>query len=220
MVKEGFEIFLLGVTVSFGPCFAFCGPGILAYIGGTSKDWKESIKIILIFSFTQIIIYTLIGILINGLGNIVKGFLTSYKEILFIITACIISIIGLLIMFGKEISLFQCGWVSRNIPKNSLKGSIILGISFGVLPCLPFLGVSGLIFLYSNSYFEGGFLGFMFGLGKLISPLIPLSIIVGSISSLLDKNRIIYTIFTKTCGLILFLLGAHFIISNIITLSL
>lgn len=220
MISEAIEIFLLGVTVSFGPCFAFCGPAILSYVGGVSKGWKEALGIILVFSVTQIVIYTLVGILISGLGNIVSEFLTSYKQIIFIVIATIISLIGLVIMFGKELTLFQCGKLKNYISENSWKGSIILGISFGILPCLPFLGVSGLIFLYSNSYLEGAFLGFMFGLGKLVSPLIPLSVLAGSIPFLLEKNKIIHIVFIKTCGLILFLLGVNSIISNVSFLNL
>lgn len=220
MIQEGWKIFMVGITVSFGPCFAFCGPGILAYIGGTTKGWKESLKIILIFSLTQVVIYTALGVVINGLGNVVKELLISYKQILFIVTATVISLIGLLIMFGKEMKLPQCEFLKNCVYENSWKGSIILGISFGILPCLPSLGVSGLIFLHSNSYLEGGFLGFMFGVGRLVSPLIPLSLVAGSFSSFLKKNEIVYTIFSKICGLILFLLGAHFVISNIFPLSL
>lgn len=51
------ELFIIGITVSFGPCLVFCSPVILPYIAATKQGWREGLRTTLIFLFTRLVAY-------------------------------------------------------------------------------------------------------------------------------------------------------------------
>jgi len=213
MSKAFIELFTIGVSLSFGPCLSFCSPIILPYIVAAGRSWKKGLIAVLFFSFTQLIVYSILGLLLGLVGEVITQIIKEYEILIFIIGGSLISLFGLIIIFGKEIHFSYCNFLNKYTTDNIVKGAIFLGLIVALLPCIPLLGVFIFILLKAEHIWQGAFLGFAFGLGKFFSPIIPLGIFAGSLSNIFAKNKKIHIIFTKTCGLILFYIGMNFIIS-------
>lgn len=214
-MSTAIELFIIGITVSFGPCLAFCSPVILPYIAATRHGWREGLRTTLIFLFTRLVAYCLLGLLAGGFGRLLTQWLHQFGYLVFFIGGLFISLLGLLIIFGKEPGHRLCQVLRKNVVDNSIKGPILLGLTVGILPCLPVLGVLAYIALRAQSLWQGAFYGFAFGVGKFISPLIPLGVLASALPAGLIKNPRVYGFFSRICGFILFLIGVNLILSRI-----
>ncbi|HAW49829.1 TPA: hypothetical protein DCX16_02620 [bacterium] len=208
-----FELFIVGITVSFGPCMAFCSPLILPYIAGTRKNWKEGLSTILIFSFTRLFIYVFLGLLSGILGRFLIAWLNQYSTFLFLAGGLFICLVGLLIVFGQDYKSGLCSFLKSQFIDSRLRGPIILAFAVSLLPCLPIIGMLAYIALKAQNLWQGAIFGLAFGLGKFLSPLIPLGILASFVPSMLIKNMRIYNFFNRLCGVILSMLGMGLIIS-------
>lgn len=209
------ELFIIGVTVSFGPCLASCSPPILLYIAATRQGWREGFMAILAFSFARLVTYGLLGFLAGLFGRLLTEQLHQFDYLFFLVGGMLISLLGLLIILGKEPRSHLCQVLRRQIVDNSIKGPILLGLSLGLSPCLPLLGVLAYIALKTQNLWQGAFYGLAFGIGKLISPLIPLGVLASAFSKLIKSQRI-YSFFSRLCGFILFLIGVDLIVSKLL----
>jgi sulfite exporter TauE/SafE len=99
-----------------------------------------------------------------------------------------------------------------------IRGSALLGLFAGVLPCLPLLGVLTFTALYTRDLWEGALYGLAFGSGKLFSPLIMLGILAGSAPALLSRYGRAFSYFTKLCGVVFILIGGSLIIPGLLPL--
>lgn len=217
-MNTAIELFIIGITASFGPCFAFCGPVILPYIAATRKGWKEGLKATLIFLFSRLVAYITFGLLAGLLGRLLIAWLRQFEYLIFLIGGILILIIGLMIIFGKESGHRLCQILNRQVVDSNIKGPLLLGLTVGFLPCLPLLGVLAYIALKSQNLWQGAFYGFIFGMGKFISPLIPLGVLASALPKGLIKNQRIYRFFSRLCGFILFLVGSNLIIYMLVKL--
>ena len=207
------ELFIVGITVSFGPCLASCSPVILSYIAATRRGWREGLRTTLIFLFTRLFAYVLLGLLAGGFGRLLTERLHQFGYLVFFVGGLFISLLGLLIIFGKDYHHRLCQILRRQVVDNSIKGPILLGLTVGILPCLPLLGVLAYIALKTQNLWHGAFYGLAFGVGKFISLLIPLGVLASALPSGLIKNPRIYGFFSRLCGVILFLIGVNLILS-------
>ncbi len=211
------ELFIIGITVSFGPCLAFCSPVILPYIAATRRGWREGLKATLLFLSTRLVIYTLLGLLAGLFGRLIAEWLHQFGYMVFFIGGLFILFLGVLIIFGKEPGHRLCQVLRKNVvDNNNIKGPILLGITSSILPCLPLLAVLAYIALMAQSLWQGAFYGFAFGMGKFISPLIPLGVLVSALPAGLIKNQKMYSLFGRVCGFILFLVGVNLIVSGLL----
>lgn len=209
------ELFIIGITVSFGPCLAFCSPVILPYIAATRKGWREGLRTALIFLFTRLVAYVLLGLLAGLFGRLLTEWLHQFGYLVFLVGGLFISSLGLLITFGKEPGHRLCQVLRKQVVDNSIKGPVMLGLTIGILPCLPLLGVLAFIALKTQNPWQGAFYGLAFGMGKFISPLIPLGVLASALPAGLIKNYRIFGFFNRLCGFILFLIGVNLIVSRI-----
>ena len=209
------EFFIIGISVSFGPCLAFCSPLILPYIAATRRGWKEGLVAILTFSFAQLVIYVLLGLLAAQLGNLLTEWLHQFEYIFFIVGGLFISLIGFLIILGKDYHHHLCQALRRHTLDNNLKGPIMFGLIVGILPCLPLLGVLAYIALKTQNLWQGAFYGLIFGIGKLISPIILLGVLSSTLPERLIKNNKVYNLFSRICGFILFFIGVNIALSKL-----
>lgn len=214
------ELFIIGMTVSFGPCLLFCSPVILPYIAATRKGWREGLGAVLIFLLARLVAYVLLGLLAGLLGGLLTKLLHRFGYLVFLFGGLFISLVGLLIIFGKEpfhhprlpgCSGQVCQILRRQVVDSRIKGPAILGLTIGVLPCLPLLGVLAYITLKAQNLWQGAFYGLAFGMGKFISPLILLGILASTLPAGLIKSHRIYGFFSRICGFILFLIGVNLI---------
>jgi len=215
-MSTAIELFIIGITVSFGPCLLFCSPVILPYIAATRKGWREGLGAVLIFLLARLIAYVLLGLLAGLLGELFAERFHQFDYLIFLGGGIFISLLGLFIIFGKDYHYHLCQVLRRQIVDNSIKGSIMLGLIAGILPCLPFLGVLAYIALKAEGLWQGAFYGLAFGMGKFISPLIPLGALVSALPAGLIKNQRIYTFFSRLCGFVLFLIGVNLIVAKLL----
>ena len=95
-------------------------------------------------------------------------------------------------------------------------GPVMLGLTVGIMPCLPFLGVLTYIALRATNLWQGAFYGLAFGMGEFISPLIPLGVLASVLPAGLIKNTGVYGFFSRLCGVILFLIGINLIVAKLL----
>ncbi len=213
-MKVYIAVFIMGITVGWGPCLAFCAPVLLPYIAATRKGWLEGLKATLAFSISRIVPYAILGSISAALGQyLIRNFYQSRAVLIIqILAAGFILLAGLVIIVGKSPHLRICRALSKHIGQEGVKGMVLLGFLIGMLPCMPLLGLLTYITLISESFLHGMFLGLTFGVGTLISPLILFGPLAAGASSVLFKKPLIYKIFTRACGLVLIYLGAGMII--------
>ena len=210
------ELFMIGITMAFGPCLFFCTPIVLSYIAGTQDSGRKGFKSVLIFSLSRAFICVLLGTLAGFFGEILTTTLDKYGLTIYIIGGTFISLSGILILLGKNPNLHFCQISRKYTVENDVRSSIILGIIIGLLPCAPLLGILVYISLISKDLWQGALLGLSFGVGTMISPLIIFGILVSSLPKIIMKNSKTFEIFKKACGFLLFLFGVQLIVSQII----
>lgn len=214
-MSTAIELFVIGITASFGPCFVFCSPIILPYIASTRHSWQEGLSATLIILVARLVAYSLFGLLAGGFGRLFIERLQQFEYLVFLLGGLFIAGLGLLITLGKEPTHRLCQILRKQVVDDSIKGPILLGLVVGILPCLPLLGVLAYIALTAQNLLQGAFYGLAFGLGKFISPLIPLGVLASILPAGLIKNQKIYVFFSRVCGFILFLIGVNLVVSKV-----
>jgi sulfite exporter TauE/SafE len=214
-MEEVLTLFILGITVSFGPCIAHCALVILPYIAATTQNWKDGLKAILTFSVARLFIYGALGLLAGLLGRAIIEQLLQFEPQIMVAGGILIASLGLYTLLRKN-ELSHCrGDACRFAQRGSIRGSALLGLFAGILPCLPLLGVLTFTALYARDLWEGTLYGMAFGAGKLFSPLIVLGILAGSAPALLSRYGRAFSYFTKLCGVVLILIGGSLIIPGL-----
>jgi cytochrome c biogenesis protein CcdA len=211
-MEEVLKLFILGITVSFGPCIAHCALVILPYIATTTQNWKGGLKAILTFSFARLSIYGALGLLAGLLGQAIIEQLLQFELQIMVGGGILIASLGLYIFLRKnETSPCQAAGC-ESARRAGIRGPALLGVFAGVLPCLPLLGVLTFTALYAQDLWQGAFYGLAFGAGKLFSPLIVLGMLAGSAPALLNRYGRAFSYFTRLCGIVLILIGVSLII--------
>lgn len=211
MAKTALELFIVGITVSYGPCLVFCSPAILSYIAGTKRGWKEGFWASLVFCLTRLAGHIFLGFLAGLSGALAVQRFAQSKNIFFLSGGLFISFLGIIITSGKGVNLGICRFLSERVVNKTALAPAALGLTSGILPCLPLLGVLAYIALRAQNPLQGTFYGLAFGLGTLFSPLIPLGMLTALIPQKLIKAQRTYKLFTRACGLILLIIGISLI---------
>lgn len=214
MIQAVASLFLLGFSAAFGPCIAHCSLLILPHIAGTARGWKEGLRAILVFLFVRMAIYGVMGLLAGLLGRIFIEQLLQFERSIMIIGGLVVTSIGLYIIFWRKRS-GHCRAGSRRSVPGGANGAAILGLCTGILPCLPLLGAITYIALHAQYPWQGALYGLAFGMGKLISPLIPLGMMAATAPVLLARYSRVLSGFAKLCGIVLFFIGARLVIINL-----
>ena len=115
------ELFIIGIIMSFGPCVAFCSPVILSYIAATRRGWKQGLGTVVLFYGGRLIVYCLLGFLAGISGRIIIGKLHQFDSLFFFIGGFFISLIGLLIIFGKQYNHYFCQVLQKHIVNDNLQ---------------------------------------------------------------------------------------------------
>ncbi|GAG45389.1 unnamed protein product, partial [marine sediment metagenome] len=133
------ELFMIGITMAFGPCLFFCTPIILSYVAGTQDSGRKGFKSVLIFSLSRAFIYVLLGLLAGFFGKMLTTTLDKYSLTIYFIGGIFISLSGILILLGKNPNLHLCQILRKYTVGDDIRNTIILGIIIGLLPCTPLL---------------------------------------------------------------------------------
>jgi sulfite exporter TauE/SafE len=216
MLRICFSLFLSGIFLGSGPCLVSCGPFLVSFISGASKDFKESFRIWSIFSLTRIFAYTVLGF-IAGLFSqevVYRIYQGNFGRYLLIFGGIFLCFIGMVMILGGRKQNRICRVLEEGFIKRGIKSAAIFGLVIGFIPCAPLLAILSYIVLISGSWSKGMLYSFSFGLGTLISPLIILIFLASLVPKMLDKTKF-FSIFQKLCGLIIGILGIGLIIKGI-----
>lgn len=165
----------------------------------------------LIFLSTRALVYLLLGGAVGFLGNMISSWFTRLDRFIFLSGGLFVSFVGILLFLEKEKSGHCENHISSPFLKEGIQGPVLLALTFSLLPCLPLLAVLAWIAFEAKNVLDGGILGFSFGLGMCVSPLIPLAMAAGHLPVCLIKDPKKSRIFIRICGVILFLSGIRLI---------
>jgi len=194
-------------------------PILIPYVAGTKEGWREGLKATLVFSLSRLSAYVLLGLIAGFSGEIVLSLLSQQEFGFYVwfLGGVFVSLLGLLITWGKEpkIPLYQL--FKRHTIDDSLKSMGFLGFIVGLTPCAPLFGVLTYIALSVKDALVGAFYTLCFGIGtSIVTPITLLGIFASVIPRLVFKTAKIYEIFKRSCGFMLILMGAKLILSQLL----
>lgn len=196
MLRIATSLFLSGLFLGLGPCLASCGVVLTSFIAARARNYKEASFDWLLFSAGRIFAYCILGVFAVSIGVFLKKYI-SLPVGLFIV------LIGVMLFFGVN---------PRIKVIRQINSAFILGVTIGLLPCLPLVGIFSAIAMMSRSIGEGVLYSFIFGLGTLFSPLIFLALGAGLLEKITisAKARLILS---RICALIIILYGLRVVLN-------
>ena len=218
MFRICFSLFATGIILGAGPCLASCGPILISYIAATKRSPLGGLWSWLVFSVSRVLVYIFLGLIAGFAGA--ELFHRFYWEvsgyIIWFIGGIFISSLGVLIFLGKESRFNVCRLLNESLIQKDTKSLIALGVIIGIFPCAPLIGIFSYIMMVSTHFSQGILMSAAFGLGTVISPMIFLGMLAGSIPKLkVLQNEKNLLIFQRICGGILFLLGMFLIVRTV-----
>ncbi|MBM3245837.1 MAG: sulfite exporter TauE/SafE family protein [Candidatus Omnitrophica bacterium] len=207
MIKIVISLFFLGLSFGAGPCLASCGPLLISYVAGTQKGVTKSIGAYFIFSFSRILAYLVLGLVIFLFSQaMLKYVLGRFFQYFTFLAGLFIVIIGLLIAAGNNLNYKLCQKMQDLLLKKDALTIATFGLAAGILPCPPFISVVSYIGLTAGHWLKSLVYSFAFGLGTAVSPLLLLVVFAGLISKISAKP-VFYRVFNLICGAIIIFLG-------------
>lgn len=216
------ELFTAGLVLGASQCVISCAPMLVLYVAGTREGWREGLKATLIFSLSRLFAYVLLGLVAGFSGAFLADFLQNpgVGSYVWISAGAFISLLGLLVILGKEPRFHPCRALSQHTVNDSTKSMALLGFIVGVAPCAPLLGILTYIAFSVKDSLMGAFYAFCFGIGTtIITPIIVLGVLSSVAPRLLFKSPKFLDIFRRSCGLLLLFFGARLIVDAIGYLS-
>jgi sulfite exporter TauE/SafE len=208
-------IFLSGLLLGSGPCLVSCGPLLISYITGTSKNVGQALSAYLIFSLSRIVVYVILGLMFFLCGQFVtEEFFSLSRRYIFVIAGIFICIIGILIILGRGFHNRICDKFKDTLIGKDVKTLVLIGLVTGISPCLPLLSVLSYVGLVSKSWQSSMLYGFSFGVGTSISALIIPVISCGLIPRFFQNRPRLKVMINLVCGCILVILGLQLILKG------
>ncbi len=191
------KIFIAGLILANGPCLFICAPIILPCITGLSYSregiagWKTGLKFAVVFSFARLTAYGFLGWASVIFYRFVFGFITPVSIYVKFALGFLIVGVGVFYFFNNSFRTQRAQHKSCNCLRLSLdSGSVwhmgLFGLLIGFSPCPPLLAMLTYISATASNPWAGLAAGLIFGLGTLVTPLIPLSIFTGFLA---DKAK-------------------------------
>lgn len=169
-------LFVTGILTSIH-CVSMCGAINLVASTSITRNYKKSI----LYNLGRLTSYTLIGGIVGLIGSVFK--VNAYMQGIVIVIASIFMLMMALNMMGV-LNLSLNFKTPKILNKLKSKGSFIIGLINGLMPCGP-LQAMQVYALSTGSFIYGALSMFLFCLGT-----IPLMLFVGIISNFLNnKNR-------------------------------
>ncbi len=209
--KEIIKFFIAGITLGSGPCLLICLPILLPYISAKGTDWKTGLRLTLIFSFSRLLAYSLLGLLAVLVYRMVNTMLGAQSGYLKLISGIFIFSIGITYLLGKDLHI-SCRFIHRYLVGKSNLSMFILGLLIGFSPCAPLMAILTYIASMAKNGFYGLVSGFSFGLGTFISPLLPAGIGAGLFSQYVKKSPKAFLVIRVISALILIYFGIRLIL--------
>jgi len=209
-------LFATGLALGISQCMLSCAPLLLLYVAGTAVGWKEGLKAALVFSLARVLAYSILGALVGFLGmRLVDCFRgETFIPWVQLVAGAFVSLLGILIMLGRNPQLHLCRYFSKHTLNNSILSMGLLGFLIGVVPyCAPFLGILTYIAFAVRDPLLGALYGLFFGLGAaLVTPLLVAGPLAVLIPKLVFKSPLLLEIFRRVSGVILLIFGIRLIV--------
>jgi sulfite exporter TauE/SafE len=214
-MKTSTDIFLMGIMLGWGPCLSFCLPIITPLIAGTQKGWGRGLWSILVFSLSRILAYLVLAIVAAGIGQLIvrRYYESTFGCLIYPIVGVIVVVIGVHLALGRGHKSLGCRKSFGLHGRDGLKGMAILGLLIGFSPCVPLFGVLTYIALEARTLVQACYYGACFGVGTLLTPLIPVGALAGGIPSLVQWPRV-FDIMRRLCGGYLVYVGVKLVLSG------
>jgi len=210
------QMFTAGLVLGTSQCVISCAPMLVLYVAGTREGWREGLKATLIFSLSRLSAYVLLGFLAGFSARFLADFLQNpgVGSYIWISAGAFVSMLGVLVILGKEPRFHLCQALSRHTVSDSTKSMALLGFIVGVAPCAPLLGILTYIALSVKEPLQGAIYAFCFGVGtSIITPIVALGVLSSVVPRLLFKNPKVLDIFRRACGVLLVFFGVQLIVN-------
>lgn len=208
-------LFLTGLALGASQCTLTCGPVLGLYVAGTSNGWRDGLKSTITFSLSRLFCYLLLGFIAGLSSMFITDILSghNFSFYIWILTGSFISLLGTLIILGKEPHLKLCHLLKRHIVNDGTRSMALLGFIIGITPCAPLLGVLTYIALTAKGPLLGAFYSLCFGIGPaVVTPIVIMGVLAGVVPGAIFKTPRIYQFFRRMCGLLLLVYGIRLII--------
>jgi hypothetical protein len=213
------ELFMTGLALGASRCAIACAPILLLYVAGTRVGWREGVKATLIFSLSRLGAYVLLGLLAGAAGMFITDILhgEGFATYIWVGAGIFTSLVGFLMLWGKEPRLHLCQLLMRHTIKDSIMSMALLGFVVGIASYCPALvGILTYIAFTVKDPLTGAFCALCFGLGAaIVTPLLVVGVLSSIIPQWVFKSPKILSIFRRSCGLLFLLFGARIIMSAI-----
>ena len=184
----GFSVFFQGFLLGMGPCILSCGPVVLPFIFGNKHGAGNATLSMLSFSLGRLLIYAVFGAVFGLFGSLIISLQFSLPgSVIRAAGALYVIFLGLSMLFNARREKGLCTVRDRDV---SNKNMFVLGMFFGLMPCIPLTAILVQIAMFSDNIASGAIFGMVFGLGTVISPLLLLAGMAGYMNSFLkDPGR-------------------------------
>jgi len=131
--------FFLGVMAAIGPCTMATNFAAIAYIGRKVSDRKFAILASLLYSLGRMVSYSIIGVLIIGIGLEVPGVNAFLEDVGTYVLGPLMIIAGVLMLLADRISFGGGGGrltaLGSKVSNWGLWGAFLMGVIFALAFC-------------------------------------------------------------------------------------
>ncbi|OGS20686.1 MAG: hypothetical protein A2252_04755 [Elusimicrobia bacterium RIFOXYA2_FULL_39_19] len=202
--------FFTGIILGNTKCLLLCLPIIIPFITVKQNNWKTCLKMTLTFSFSRVLGYIVLGILSVSAFKLALSLFNEQAVFIKLFLGLFIIISGISFLFSEN-----KGFFAKNICKlfNKKINMVLLGFLTGVSPCAPLISFFIYVASVSSNIYEGSILAFSFGMGTVISILIPLSVFFGFLNVNFCNSKILITTVRIVGSIILIIFGLRIILN-------
>ena len=204
MLSDPVRLLLAGFTMGWGPCLTYTAPLLLPYIGATKTNWRDGIKVGLMFSAGRLVALAILG----GLATVAFGFINRFfppqrSGWLYLVAALFMITMGALIVLGKGAKIH----IGERVLDKGGTSMFLFGFLMGIAPCVPYVAILTYIACVAeNDVLTGMVYAALFATGTAVAPLV-LCGLMGIIPGKLLRSRNLLKTFQIICGLVLILFG-------------
>lgn len=165
-------IFLVGLITGLH-CIGMCAGLMLSVM---AQETAASVKSALLYNLGRVLSYTLVGVLLGGLGSIIA--FSAQTKIAIMITSAVLMILmglnmaGITVLKGLMLHV-PASWCL----KLKSSGPLSLGLVTGLFPCGP-LQMMQVFALNTGNAFAGGMVMLVFSLGTILA-MLPIGLLSG-----------------------------------------
>lgn len=208
MLSNSLKLFIAGFTMGWGPCLAYTAPLLLPYIGATKRNWKDGLRVGLVFSIGRLLALAILGGLATVIFSFINRFFPPQKSgWLYLIVAFFMIIMGILIILGKGFKVH----IGKSILDKGDKSMFLFGFLMGIAPCVPYVAILTYIACVAeNSILVGVLYAVLFAIGTAIAP-VALGTLMGIIPAKLFRSAKWLKVFQVICGVVLILFGLQLV---------